>query len=42
MQTPEQEEQPPRMAAQRAKNRMTEWIQTLHAPPEDVENSDDD
>ena len=33
--------QPQRKAAQRAKCRMTEWIQTIRAPPEDVENSSD-
>ena len=39
--TPKQGRQTQRKAAQRAKCKMTEWIQTICAPPEDVENSND-
>ena len=39
--TPKQGRQSQRKAAQRAKCKMTEWIQTICAPPEDVENSND-
>jgi len=33
---------PVRAAAKRARNQIREWTQTIRAPPEDVENSDDD
>ena len=36
---PKQERQSQRKAAQRAKYKMTEWIQTICAPLKDVENS---
>ena len=29
---------PQRGAAQRARQKLAEWIQTIHAPPEDVED----
>ena len=39
--TPEQEKRPQRRAAHKAKSQMMEWIQTIRAPPEDVENTND-